>query len=311
MRKQIIFTAVLLLIVSVTLFAKGDADATASGGGIDWFELMIVTGYVLGVFLLLPIIIYTNAKEKIFTPNSDNQEEIQPIEGLNEDEKNNRAALILESIEEKMTPFQSEDGEDMVTITSGKQAKFTKQGLDYINKKLVPTNTEVIERVDEFSAVYEDRTRRAFTGSKWVIGSSAGLGILFLYMGGISTFIFVHFLGLLFYILSSRTTFYGIDKRMEYFGGGMGLIGSVMSGLFLGDGTKYYVKESGGSWKRDWETEGQMALIGLVLLFIAAMILGFFAAFLGVVNFVINYSTSFLLPLKSDEDWYEKNLAVI
>ena len=313
MRKQFILTAVLLLISCVTLFAQADSSATTSGGGggIDWFELMIGTGYLLGVFVLLPIIIYTNLKERLFNTSSDKQEEIQPIEGLNEDEKNNRAALILESIEEKMTPFQSEDGEDMVTITSGKQAKFTKQGLDYINKKLVPTNPEVIERVNEFTAVYEDRTRRAFTGSKWVIASSAVVGILFLYMGGISTFIFVHFLGLLFYILSSRTTFYGIDKRMEYFGGGIGMIGAVMSGLFLGDGTKYYVKESGGSWKRDWETEGQMALIGLVLLFIAAMILGFFAAFLGVVNFVINYSTSFLLPLKSDEDWYEKNLAVI
>ena len=194
----------------------------------------------------------------------------------------------------------------MVTITTGKQAKFMKRGLDYINKKLSPTNTEVIERVNEFATVYEDRARRAFTGSNWIIVCSVGVGVLLFLISGISTFIFIHLLGLLFYILSSRTTFYGIDKRMDYFGITGGIIGSIMTGLFLGAGTKYYIKESGSSWKRDWETEGQMAIIGLFIMLIVAMILGFFAAFLGIINFVLNYSTSFLLPFKSDEDWYAK-----
>ena len=307
MRKHLILIAVLLLLSCVSLFATGDSDAAASGQGIDWFELLIVTGYLLGVFVLLPMVIYTNLKEKLFIPSSDNQEEIQPIESISKDERNNRAALILESIEKKLTSFQSEDGEDMVTITSGKQSKFMKRGLDYINKKLVPTNTELIERINEFTAVYEDRARRAFTGSKWIIVCSAGVGVLFFLTGGISTFIFIHFLGLLFYILSSRTTFYSIEKRMEYFGGGTGIIGSIMSGLFLGNGTKYYLKHSDGSRTRDWETEGQMAIIGLVIMLFIALILGLFAALLGVMNFILNYSTSFLLPFKSDDDWYSKN----
>lgn len=309
MRKHLVLISALLLLSAVSIFAAGEA-VTTQEKSIDWFQLLITIGYLGGTFLLLPVVIYTNLKEKLFVRNSDNEEEVQLVEGLTEEERNNRAALILDDIGKKLTPFQLEDGEDMISITSGKQAKFMKRGLDYIKKKLTPTNTEIIERVDEFTGVYEDRTRRAFTGSKWVIGCSAAIGLLFLFTMGFSGFMVIHFLGLLFYILSSKTTFYGIEKRMKYFSGG-NFISSFMKGLFLGDGVKYYVKTGGGPWRRDWETEGQMAMIGLMFMLIAAMILGFFAAFFGVINFFLNYSTSFLLPFKSDDAWYVKNFSPV
>lgn len=308
MRKYSILTVVLLILSSLILFAQTEPTTPSdSGGGIDWFELIILIGYLGGVFFLLPLVIYTNLKEKLFVASPENQEEIQIITNLSEEDRNDRAALVLESIEKQMTPFQSEEGEDLVTITSGKQARFTKQGLDYINKNLCPTNTDVIARVNEFSDVYADRARRAFTGSKWIIACSVGVGALFLWTGGITTFIFIHFLGLLFYILSSRTAFYTIEKRMDRFGAGSGLLGSIMTGLFLGDGVKYYIRDSSGFRRRDWETEGQMAIIGLVIMFFVALLLGVFTAFLGVINSVLNYSTSFIIPFKSDDDWFEKN----
>ncbi len=165
----------------------------------------------------------------------------------------------------------------------------------------------MIARINEFSEVYADRAKRAFTGSKWVIACSAGVGALFLYSAGISTFIFIHFLGLLFYILSSRTAFYTIEKRMERFGGGSGVLGSIMTGLFLGNGVKHYIRDSSGYRRRDWETEGQMAIIGLVIMIFVALLLGFFTAFLGVINTFLNYSTSFVIPFKSNDDWFERN----
>ena len=309
MRKHFIFIAVLVLLSTTVLFAT-DATDGASSRGPDWFTILVTVGYLGGTFILLPVVIYTNLNEKVFRPSTKNQEEVQPIESISQDERNNRAALILDEIGEKLTPYQSEDGADMITITNGKQAKFMKRGLDYINKKLVPTDAAVIDRINEFTAVYEDRTQRAFTGSKWVIGSSAALGILLLFTIGFSGFIVIHFLGLTFYVLSSKTTFYSIEKRMKYFSGS-NLISSIMSNLFLGDGVKYYVKHGNGPWQRDWETEGQMAMIGLMFLSIAALILGFFAAFLGVVNFFINYSTSFLLPFRTDDHWYMENFAPV
>ena len=197
----------------------------------------------------------------------------------------------------------------MITITKGSQARFMKRGLDYINKHLLPTDLGIQERIDEFTKVYKERTKRVFTGSYWIIACSVGVGLLMLFTGGISTFIFIHFLGLLFYVLSSRTTMYGIEKRMNYFGGGTGLIAGIMTSLFLGNGVKHYVREGSGPWKRDWEAEGQMALFGLVILFVVAMFLGFLAALLGVFNFVINYSRSYLLPYKNEKTWYAEHFA--
>jgi len=308
MRKHLTLSVVLVLLSTVCLFAQEDPEVVASGSGIDWFSLAIGAGYLLGVFVLLPIVIYTNIKSGLFVAGIESSEQTRPFEKLTEEQKDMRAYAILENIEERLTPFESEEGEELLTITNGKQAKFVKHGLDYINKRLLTENEEISDQVADFSYVYEDRTERAFTGSNWIIGCSAALGILFFITGGISTFLFIHFLGLVFYILSSRTTMYGIEKRMAYFGSTGGVIGSIMSGLFLGNGTKYYLKHSDGSKTRDWETEGQMALIGLVILFVVAMVLGFFAAFLGVINFIINYSASFLLPFKnSDDDWYTKN----
>jgi len=311
MRKKSLFVVfALFFISSFSIYAQTEPATQSSGGGIDWFQVIIVTGYLLGVFILLPIVIYTNMKEKLFSPNAENSESVQIIENLSEEERNNRAISILEKIEEKLTPFTADNGENMITITSGKQAKFVKEGLDYINVHLVPTNLDAIARAEEFAAVYADRTQRAFTGSNWVIGCSLGVGILVFMMAGISTFIFIHFLGLVFYVLASRTTMYTLEKRMKYFGRSGGIIGSILSGLFVGNGVKYYVKNSSGYVKRDWETEGQMAIFGLVLLFIAAMILGFFAAFLGVINALLNYSTSYLLPFKPKVDWFETNFAL-
>ena len=308
MKKSLLIYAIMLLCLTAIMFGAQETEKIASeGGGIDWFQLIVVTGYLLGVFVLLPLVIYTNLHEKLFNPTSDDKSEIQILTGLSEEERNERASKILERIGEKLTPFKGENGEEMITITNGFQAKFMKRGLDYINKYLVPTDQELIDRVAEFTVVYEDRTKRAFTGSNWIIACSAGIGILMLVTAGFSTFIIIHILGLVFYILSSRTTFYGIEKRMKYFGGGAGLIGGIMGGLFLGAGAKQYVRYGSGPWKRDWEAEGQMAIIGLLIMFVVAMFLGFLAVVLGVLNFVINYSTSFLLPFKKEDKWYEDN----
>jgi len=309
MRKNSFFVVVLFLLGScLTIYAQAaEPVEPSSSGGIDWSQVIFVTGYLLGVFILLPIVIFTNLKEKLFSSNSD---EIQIIDNLSQEERNKRAISILEKIESKMTSFIADNGENMVTITTGKQAKFIKQGLDYINKNLAPSDPEIIARVNEFSVVYADRTQRAFTGSYWVIASSIGVAVLLYSTGGISTFLFIHLFGVIFYFLSSRSTMYTIEKRMKIFGGLGGFIGGIMSGLLIGNGTKYYLKYSDGSKKRDWETEGNMAIISLALLVIIAMILGFFAAVLGVVNSLLNYSTSYLLPFKSKEDWFEKNIAL-
>jgi hypothetical protein len=305
MKKSFSVLMLLLLTAMVSLLLAQTTDTQPeSGGGIDWFQLIVSVGYIGGVFVLLPLVLYTNQKSKLFDPQSGT---VQTITSLTEEERNERALQILDRIGEKLTPFTGENGEELITITKGSQARFMKRGLDYINKFLSPSDPDLLARIEEFKGVYEDRAQRAFTGSKWIIGCSAGLGLFMLYMSGFSTFIVIHFLGLAFYIVSSRTTMYTIEKRLKLFGGGSGLIGGLMGGLFLGAGAKHYVKHGDGPWKRDYEGELQGGMIAFLIIFVVAMFLGFLAAALGVVNFFLNYSTSFLNPLKKDEQWYQEN----
>jgi hypothetical protein len=306
MLKSLTLAASLVLLSTVLLFAQSEPEAVSSGKAIDWFEVLIVIGYLGGVFVILPIVVYTNLKEKLIDIGDDNQDKAQLIPSLSEEDRNNRAQQILDGIEQKLTPYKTEEGDEMITITNGKQARFMKKGLDYISVKLLPTNPEIIDRINEFKNVYNDRTQRAFTGSTWVMLSSAGVGVLFFLTGGISTFLFIHFFGLLFYYLASRTTFYALEKRMDSLNG-RGVIGSVMSAIFIGNGYKYYRKHSDGSRSRDWETEGQMAIIGFFFMAVAALFLGIFTALLGIINALLNYWSSYIIPFVSDENWYENN----
>ena len=309
MKKISFFIAALLCLGVVVVAQEPEVAAETSKKSIDWMQIILGGGYLVGVFVLFPLVVYTNLKEKLFDPSSA-AESLTPEEGLSEEDRNLKARMILEKIEEKLTPFTSDSGEEMVTITKGSQAKFMKNGLDYINKYLMPTDEAVIARVNELSEVYKDRTRRAYTGSNWVLACGIGVGVLMVATAGFDTFIVIHTIGLIFYYLSSRTTFYNLEKRMDRFGSRGGVTGKIMTALFLGNGVKYYVKQGSGPWKRDWETEGSMAMIGIVLLAIAALFLGLFAAALGVINSIINYSTNFVNPFKKEDKWYNDNFGM-
>lgn len=306
MKKKSIFT-LMLMGLSLFLFAAEEPEKAASGGGIDWVQVIFAGSYLVAVFLLLPIVVYTNLKEGVFVPGEGDDEQIKPVGGLSEKERNERSGEILEEIGQKLTPYETEEGEELITITKASQARYMKHGLDYINKRLAPTDPVIIDRVHEFIEVYQDRAARVFTGSKWVLGCAVGVGVFVILVAGFTSFLIIHALGILFYYLSSRTTMYGLEKRMQYFGKGSGAVSRIMSALLIGDGTKYYVRRGGGPWERDWETEGQMAMFSMVILFFAALILGFFAALLGVLNFLMNYSRSYVLPFGSLDDWYQRN----
>lgn len=276
----------------------------------DWFSLIIAIGYLLGVFVLLPIVIYTNYHEKIFFANAENQDKLD-ILNIKDEEKNKIATEILEKIEVKMSKIKGDDGADYITITSGKQARYVKRGLDYINKRLAPNDDDIKARVVELADVYADRTKRVFTGSKWIIGCAIGLVVL---MGIIDTsillssFMFLHVLGLIFYYLSSRTSLYALEKRLKYFGSSkLGFMGAILGGLFAGFAAKEYVSVNGGPWQRDYEGEMSTSFALILVIVVVAMFIAFMIALFGIINFVINYSTSFLLPNQNEEKWYQEN----
>ena len=293
------------LLFAVQDAAKAATDSGLSGG--DVFEFLLVAGYIVGVFVLLPWVVYTNTKEKLSVMDAGSAAGIQPDASLTEEERNKQALMILEEIEQKLTPYQ-EDEQDMITITKGSQARFMKKGIDYIQQNLVPTDPDIIERVNEFIAIYENRTKRVFTGSKWIIISAVGLAALFVWTGGITSFLFIHILGIVFYILSSRTPMYLLEKRLNMFGGGGSFIGSIFGGLFIGAGAKHYNVYADGRKERDYSSEFTGGAAYFLIIVVAALFLGFMAAALGVVNFLMNYMNNALIP-SSPKSWYEKTFA--
>ncbi len=126
-----------------------------------------------------------------------------------------------------------------------------------------------------------------------------------LYMVGFTTFLIIHVIGIAFYIMSSRVPVYLFEKRINRFSR-KGIIGGLMGGLFIGMGAKHYKKYSDGTVERDYDSELSGGALMIVLLVVAAMILGFLAAALGVVNFIMNYTNNSVMPQKP-EKWYEKH----
>ncbi len=296
----------LMLLFSSSLFAVQDPATTNSGlSGGDIFEFVVIAGYLIGVFVLLPWIIYTNTAEKLDLNETSVPSDIPPDPALSEMERNSRAARILDETTQKLTPFQ-EDGELLMTITKGSQARFVKKGIDYIREHLQPTDPDIMDRMNELVAVYQDRTQRLFTGSKWIIGCAIGMGILFVWTGGISTFVFIHALGIAFYILSSRTPLYILEKRMNLFGGGGAIVGAIFGAFFIGAAAKHYNVYSDGRKERDYSSEFTGGAVYSLFIAVAAMFLGFLVAALGVVNFLMNYMNNAVMPTKT-EAWYEKN----
>jgi len=300
---------ILLMLPGLSLLAQ-ESGETNSGSGPsfgDIFNFIVVFGYIGGVLVLLPWVIYTNLKENLATMKEGSV--VSPDLGLTEAERNERSEKILLEIDSKLTRFDQED-ETYVTITKGSQARFARKGLSYISKILVPSKPEIIARTNELIVVYQDRSKRVFTGSKWIIGFAVALLAIFIYQTGFSGFVVLHSLGIVFYVLSSRTPIYLLEKRIERFGNiGFGMIGSVFSGLFIGSGDKYYKVYSDGRKERDHESELTHGVIYFIIIAILGLFLAFLTAFLGVVNFVINYMNNALIPVKP-ESWYQKNFAL-
>lgn len=304
------FTILFFLFINIgSVLIAQEAGGTETDSGLsfgDIIEFIMVAGYIGGVFVLLPWVIYTNLKEGLGIIEEGNT--ALPNSEFSEDERNSRAAKVLEEIANRLTHFE-EEGEDFVTITKGSQARFTRKGLAYIRNNLVPTDPEIISRANELIGVYQARSERVFTGSKWIIGFAVAVLVIFIYQTGISRFVIIHFLGIVFYVLSSRTPMYILEKRMDRIASiGFGIIGSVLNGLFVSSAAKHYKVYSDGTRKRDYESEFNTSMIYYLIIAIVSLFLGFLTAALGVVNFLMNYMNNALIPMKP-ESWYAKNFA--
>lgn len=305
----LVLLIVFMMILSTVLLAEsGASESKGKSRTVETIFYTIVGICLLGgAFAGLPLIIYTNQAEKISFPG---EGEVCLISGLTEEERNERARLILSEIDDKLHQYDDEDGTQVVTINSGGQAKFTKRGLDYINRRLAPTADDVTGRVKDLAGLYAERTKRFFTGSKWIIISGALFCVLALVMKAWGM-AFVWILGLAFYSMASRMTIYGIEKMIEWKGTvKIGCATAIFSVLWSGMNTTYYNVYKDGRKEMDLHSTIGSGFIYFALMMFVVMLLVMLMPIIGALNFVLNYWSSLLLPFGYDEDkWYQENFA--
>ena len=288
-------------------------EEAEQGSNFSWFNFIVAFSYIVGIFILFPLVIYTNLNEKIIAPAS-SDEHIR--EDITPEEREGLAEEILAEMESRLTDItEPEDDQQYYTITKGRQARFVKRGLDYIHTRLAPNNEDVISQAASFEELYKNRVDRKYTGSNLLLGCALGL-LVFMALMDLSflltPFAWIHMSGIVFYFLSSRAPVYALEKREQYLGSTkLGFIGTIVKpiigALIAGFSIKHYVSVNGGPWERDHDSEFSNSAFLIALIAIIMLVLGFFIAFFGILNFVINYATSALIPFRSLDKWYSEH----
>lgn len=293
----------------------------------SYLEIILGGGLTLVFLSLFGVIFYTNKNEKILTSDNSSYINREDSEVLTEEERNENAQKILELIEGELTMIEDEEGNSLLTITKGSQARFVKRGLDYIAVVLKPTNSNVLDRVNEMTGLYESQIKREFVGSKFILWGSIVLAIIYTIMNlslsewYLLPLFFAIFAPIIaFYYYASKAPRFIIEKR---YGGGKTNVPDILIGFLLAGFAvspfayfKHYMSVDGGkTWERDHNEEFSSTLFSLflnliwkaIMLFIAFILIQAIFLF-SIINVLLYYATTLLSPLNNPEKWYQKSV---
>lgn len=214
------------------------------------------------------------------------------------DDENNRASELLESALVQWSSFKSEDGETYFTPRKMAQVK---RSVNLINeaKACFPTDSVVINRMNELGGIVNERTKRSFAGSWSLIAVSFLVMVLFYFIGTKQGNFFYKILQLwwlwgsmIFYIMASYAPQFLIEKRMEWFGGknfSSGIIKTVLA-ILAATPVSYTVVTKWSDGTKTKSEEGTGAFLFVVILAaMALVIIGVCIIFFGIINFIRNY----------------------
>lgn len=214
-----------------------------------------------------------------------------PVEAS--DEENQKAMTLLDEIFDSWKIVRGEGEEEYRSPRRKKHIERSKKILEGV-KDIMPTDKEVVDRMNEVGDVVADNASRKYAGSNKLLLVAVGLIVLFMLIGvgrnWFQSFMNLSFIwgGMILYYVSSYAPKFLIDKRVETFGNSnisSGLV-SLFAGFFLAAPT-YTVETRWSDGRRTRDTE--FNILGLFLMIIGLVFIGVFISVFGILNFVRNF----------------------
>jgi hypothetical protein len=218
--------------------------------------------------------------------------------GESTDEENRQCYDLMDQMVNCWTDIEYECGQELHYPKNmkeiGKARKLLVQIID-----IAPTDKKVVDTFVHYAEILKSKTDREFDGSGLLLALASGVALIILIMGiaglagggGFGVFIVAVIAAVLFflapcgiYFLACRTPGFMLEVRKNKKPSRFKFVNVVVMILFgagiaglkanLGGSDKWYKVYSDGRRERDWETEGQMAMISLAIKgFILCMIL--------------------------------------
>jgi hypothetical protein len=214
------------------------------------------------------------------------------------DEENQQCYGLMDQMVDCWTDIEHEDGQEMHYPKNMKEiVKARKLLVQVID--IAPTDQKVVDTFVHYAEILKSKTDRQFDGSGMLLALASGVALIILIMGIAALigsgyfggFIVAVLAAVLFflapcgiYFLACRTPGFMLEVRQNKKPSRFKFVNVVVMILFgagiaglkanLGENDKWYKVYSDGSKERDWETEGQMAMMALAIKgFIVCMIL--------------------------------------
>ena len=217
--------------------------------------------------------------------------------GESTEEENRQCYDLMDQMVNCWTDIEQENGQDwhypknMKEIT--KARKLLIQVVD-----IAPTDKKIVDNFVHYAEIVKSKTDREFDGSGMLLALASGVALIIIIMGivglaggSFGTFMMAVIAAVLFflapcgiYFLACRTPGFMLEVRKNKKPSRFKFVNVVVMILFgagiaglkanLGGNDKWYKVYSNGRKERDWETEGQMAMMALAIKgFILCMIL--------------------------------------
>mgnify|MGYP001070310412 CR=1 FL=1 len=276
------------------------ADLTMTSDGSSFFDPAVFWPIVFIIVILFSIVhmIITFRGKNYKSVTVEELKANRRAEGKEEEsaeEEDELAMNYLEDIFDHWTTVDASDGEPLKAPTRKVHLNQSMKDLQKV-KDMMPTDPDVVNRLNEMGDVVNLNAKRRFAGSKLLVGLAL-LVTVFMYFTtkGENEAFFSAIMGvcwlwasMIFYIVDSFAPQFLIDKRLRNLGDSnfsSGLVG-FFAGVFFAAPTFITVTRYTGGTSR---SETWFNFLGLMIMIFGFLILAFGIVFFGLLNYLGNF----------------------